>query len=180
MKATLKSSLLFISMSLVTACTSHAPKQANWPQGMPSRDYFVAQYDADVENKKEEDLEEYLLWVVRFYEGWELYHNGWIKVTKDSVATVKDEQKAAEITHKMNLIGQGIASEWAKGKKDRRILTKHIVVWGNALVESIKRNEEIPLIDRVLADVNGLVAREVAIEEIRADRYYPRDDDVFM
>ena len=181
MKTVLRSSLLFVSMSLVSACTSHAPKQANWPQGMPSRDYFVAQFESDPVNKQDEELDEYLLWVVRFYEGWELYHNGWIKVTKDSVATVKDAQKAEEITHKMNLIGQGIASEWAKGKKDRRILTRHIVVWGNALVESIKRDQEIPLIDRVLADVNGLVAKEVAIDEIRADRYFPRDgDDVFM
>lgn len=181
MKNVIAHIFVIVVVSLLLSCATKPPKQADWPQGMPSRDYFVAMYYTDPENVKVEELDEYLLWIVRFYDGWELYSNGWIKVTKDSIATVKDPQKAAEITHKMNLIGQGIACEWAKGKKDRRILTRHIVVWGNALVESIKRDQEIPLINRVLADVNGLVEKRVAIEDIRAERYFSRDgDDVFL
>ncbi|GGY69013.1 hypothetical protein GCM10011613_11660 [Cellvibrio zantedeschiae] len=174
--------LLVISSFLLTACVSHAPQQANWPKDIPPRDYFVAHYENDIDNKATEDLDEYLLWVIRFYKGWELYSNGWTKVTEDALHGVKDPVVAQEIKTKMDLIGQGIASEWPKNKKDRRIFTRHIVVWGNALVEAIKRDQELPLINRVLADVNGLVAYQVAVDDIKAERYFPRDkgDDVFL
>ncbi len=171
-------SLLF----LLTGCVSQAPQQANWPKDIPPREYFEAHYEADVDNKATEELDEYLLWVIRFYKGWELYRNGWTKVTEDALHGVKDPLVAREIKTKMDLIGQGIATEWPKNKKDRRIYTRHIVVWGNALIEAIKRDQEIPLIDRVLADVNGLMAYRVGVEDIKAERYFPRDagDDVFM
>ncbi len=171
-----------IASFLLSSCVSRPPQQANWPAHIPSRDFFVAHYEADTDNKASEDLDEYLLWVIRFYEGWELYSNGWTKVTQDSLRGVKDPVLAQEIKAKMDLIGQGIACEWPKNKKDRRIYTRHIVVWGNALVEAIKRDQELPLINRVLADVNGLVAHQVGVDDIKAERYFPRDkgDDVFM
>lgn len=182
MKSRFLLSLLVASFLFLTACVSHAPQQADWPRHIPSREFFVAHYDADTDNKVSEDLDEYLLWVVRFYEGWELYNNGWTKVTQNALHGVKDPVVAQEIKTKMDLIGQGIACEWPKNKKDRRIYTRHIVIWGNALIESIKRNQELPLINRVLADVNGLMAYQVAIDDIKAERYFSRDasDDVFM
>ena len=182
MKSRFLLSLLVTSILSLTACVSRAPQQADWPTHIPSREFFVARYEADADNKASEDLNEYLLWVVRFYEGWELYSNGWTKVTQDALHGVKDPVAAQEIKTKMDLIGQGIACEWPKNKKDRRIYTRHIVVWGNALIESIKRDQELPLINRVLADVNGLVAYQVGVDEIKAERYFPRDgsDDVFM
>jgi len=182
MKSRFLLSLLVVSFLLLTACVSRPPQQADWPADIPSREFFVAQYEADEDNKGAEDLDEYLLWVIRFYKGWELYGNGWTKVTQDSLHGVKDPLVAQEIKAKMDLIGQGIASEWPKNKKDRRIYTRHIVVWGNALVESIKRDQELLLINRVLADVNGLISRKVGVDAIKAERYFPRDkdDDVFM
>jgi hypothetical protein len=156
-------------------------QEEHWPKDMPPRAYFIASYEADDENKKSEDLDEYLLWVVRFYQGWELYRNGWTQVTADSLIGVNDPALAHEIKTKMDLIGKAIGSEWPKNKKDRRILTRHIVVWGNALVESIKRGQELALINRVLADTDGLVQHRIDLEDIKAERYFPRDgDDVFM
>jgi hypothetical protein len=182
MKVRFLLSLVFASFLFLTACVSHPPQQADWPADIPSRDFFVAHYEADADNKASEDLNEYLLWVIRFYKGWELYGNGWTKVTQDSLHGVKDPAVAQEIKTKMDLIGEGIACEWPKNKKDRRIFTRHIVVWGNALIESIKRDQELSLINRVLADVKGLVAHQVAIDDIKAERYFPREkgDDVFM
>lgn len=175
-------SFLLLSVLLLTGCVNKAPKEEHWPTDIPSRAFFVAAYEADVENKKGQELEDYLLWVIRFYKGWELYRNGWTQVTDDSLLGVKDPQRATEIKIKMDLIGSGIACEWAKNKDERRILTRHVVVWGNALIESIKRGEveEVKLINRVLSDVNGLLDNDVQIEEVKADRYYPKDkDDVF-
>jgi len=170
-----------VVVSALSGCSTRMTQQAHWPKDIPSREFFVAQYESDAINKQQEDVDEYLLWVVRFYKGWELYSNGWSKVTEDSLYGVTDPVLASEIRTKMNLIGETIACEWPKNKKDRRILTRHIVVWGNALVESIKRGQELNLINRVLADARGLVGDQVAIDDIKADRYFPQDkDDVFM
>lgn len=174
--------LVIFSLLFLTACANHVPKEEDWPSDMPSRAFFVAAYNADADNKKGQDLDEYLLWVLRFYKGWELYRNGWTQVTSDSLIGVKNPQNAQEIKTKMDLVGSGIASEWAKNKSNRRVLTRHVVVWGNALIESIKRGEteEVKLINRVLTDLNGLLDKDLDLDAVNADRYYPKDkDDVF-
>mgnify|MGYP003553585745 CR=1 FL=1 len=181
MKSKLFLSVGLVCLLLLSGCATRSQKVASWPSDMPSREFFVAHYESDLDNKSGQDVEEYLLWVLRFYKGWELYSNGWTKVTEDSLHGVTDPALAQEIRTKMNLIGEGIACEWAKNKKDRRILTRHVVVWGNALIESIKRDQELTLINRVLADVNGLLVKQVALDDVKAERYFPRDgDDVFM
>jgi len=181
MKSKFLLSFIFLCFAFLTACATQPPQEANWPADIPSREFFISHYEADLENKAGQDVDEYLMWVIRFYNGWELYRNGWSKVTEDSLYGVTDPALVQEIRSKMGLIGEGIACEWAKNKKDRRILTRHIVVWGNALVESIKRDQELPLINRVLADVNNLLLNHVALDDVKAERYFPRDgDDVFM
>jgi hypothetical protein len=181
MKSKILFSLGLVCALLLNGCSTASKQLASWPSDMPSREFFVAHYESDRDNKMEQDVDDYLLWVLRFYKGWELYSNGWSKVTEDSLHGVSDPLVAQEIRAKMNLIGEGIACEWAKGKKDRRILTRHVVVWGNALIESIKRDQELALINRVLADVNALLVQQVAMDDVKAERYFPRDsDDVFM
>jgi hypothetical protein len=172
---------LFFCVAFLSACVTKPPQDAQWPKDIPSRAFFVAHYEADLENNAGQDADEYLLWVLRFYKGWELYRNSWTKVTEDSLHGVKDPIIAKEIKTKMDLIGEGIAGEWAKNKKDRRILLRHVVVWGNALIESIKRDQELALINRVLSDVNGLLSSQIALDDIKAERYFPRDgDDTFL
>lgn len=179
--------LRFILMGLIAAttfflssCANHAPKEKLWPTDMPPRSDFVAAYEADLENKKDQDLDEYLLWVFRFYQGWELYRNGWSQVINDSLIGVTEPAVAAEIKTKMVFMGSSIACEWAKNKKDRRILTRHVVVWGNALIESIKRGERLSLIDKVLSDVAAILDQKIGKDDVKAERYYPKDkDDIF-
>jgi hypothetical protein len=181
MKSRILVSIAVACFVFLSACSTRVPQADTWPKDIPSRAFFVAHYESDLENKDGQDVEEYLLWVLRFYKGWELYHNGWTKVTDDSLHGVTNPVLAQEIKTKMDLIGEGIACEWAKNKKDRRILTRHVVVWGNALIESIKRDQEIPLINRVLADVNGLLENQIALDDVKAERYFSRDgDDTFM
>ncbi len=165
---------------LLTACVSRPVKETQWPAEIPAHAYFVQHFEEDAENKKGQDIDEYLMWVLRFYNGWELYSNGWTKTTAASLQGVKDPLVAQEIKTKMGLIGKGIAGEWAKNKSSRRVLTRHVVVWGNALIESIRRDEELKLINRVLNDLNGLLEYKIGLDEIKAERYYSKDkDDVF-
>jgi len=101
--------IVLVLVSVLSGCSSRMIKQANWPGEIPPREFFVAKYEADIENKQDETLDEYLLWVVRFYEGWELYSNGWTKVTADSLGGVTDPALAQQIKTKMDMIGETIA-----------------------------------------------------------------------
>lgn len=165
---------------LLSACATHTANQNTWPAGVPARSYFEAVYAADLCNQQEQELVDYLKWVVRYYEGWELYRRGWKDVTEDLVTQIEEPVLAVEIKRKMDAIGQSIAGEWAKKTATRRIYTRHVAIWGNALVEAMNRSEEVKLIDIVARDINDLLAHSLSVDDITADRYYGQDEnDVF-
>lgn len=174
---------LLISLSLfllLSACATQTTVKRDWPEGIPARGYFETVYAADLRNQQEQTLEDYLKWVVRYYDGWELYRRGWKDVTEDLVTQIEEPDRAEEIRNKMNDIGQSIAGEWAKKTNTRRIYTRHVAIWGNALVESMSRGEQVKLIDIVASDINKLLAERLPVNAITADRYYKQDEnDVF-
>ena len=178
-------SKFFTSLSLLlvlflTACATQTASISDWPRDIPPRAYFVAVYDADQRNQQVQTLNEYLVWVKRYYHGWELYRRGWNDVTEDLVTQMEDPVKAEEVRTKMDSIGRSIAGEWSKKSKSRKIFTRQVAIWGNALVESMNRGEELKLLNAVSGDVNGLLARQIPTDAITDDRYYLADEnDIF-
>ena len=167
--------------TLFGCSTTQRTTQDNWPERMPSRAYFVKVYEADKINKKIQTQDEYLTWVVRFYNGWELYRRGWIRMTDELVAQVKDPAQVDEIRYKIDRIGRLVSGEWAKKSDTRTIYLRHVSIWGNALLESLDRNEALPLINRVNKDVDDLLAHKITPDVITADRYFaPDEDDPFL
>ena len=171
---------LIILISGLLACSTTSNKIAreadSWPQGMPSRAYFVKVYEADKVNKNIQTQEEYLTWIVRFYNGWELYRRGWIKMTDELVAQVDDPRQVKEIKFKIDRIGRLVSGEWAKKSDTRTIYLRHVSIWGNALLESLDRNQALPLINRVNQDVDDLLAHKINADVITAERYFPPDE----
>lgn len=169
---------LLLLISTLFACSSNrVVNQTNaWPSDMPSRAYFLTVYDADEGNKKIQTEEEYLTWIVRFYNGWELYRRGWIKMTNELIAQVEDPNQVSEIKHKMDRIGQLVSGEWAKKADTRTIYLRHVSIWGNALLESLDRNEALLLVNRVNQDVDDLLAHRIKADIITAERYFPADE----
>jgi hypothetical protein len=168
---------LIALISTLFACTSHRTKQDAWPERMPSRAYFLKVYAADSANKKVQTQEEYLTWIVRFYNGWELYRRGWTKMSDELVAQVKDPQQVDEIRDKIARIGRLVSGEWAKKSDTRTIYLRHVSIWGNALLESLDRDQALPLINRVNQDVDDLLDHKINPDVITADRYFPRNED---
>ena len=176
---------LLILISGLFACTTQSKKIAQqadvWPKDIPSRAYFLKVYDADDGNKKIQTQEEYLTWIVRFYNGWELYRRGWTKMTNELIDQIEDPQQAKEIRVKIDRIGRLVSAEWAKKSDTRTIYTRHVSVWGNALLESLDRNEALPLVNRVNKDVSDLLAHRINADVITAERYFPVDaNDPFL
>jgi hypothetical protein len=170
---------LVILVSSLFACSSNkVVSQADlWPDKMPSRSYFLKVYNADETNKKIQTQEEYLTWIVRFYSGWELYRRGWIRMTDELVAQVEDPAQVKEIRHKVDRIGRLVSGEWAKKSDTRTIYLREVSIWGNALLESLDRDEALPLINRVNQDVDDLLAHRINADIITAERYFPVDED---
>jgi hypothetical protein len=174
--------VLILASSLFACSSNKIVRQADaWPSEMPSRAYFLKIYEADEANKKIQTQEEYLTWIVRFYSGWELYRRGWIKMTNELVAQVEDPNQIKEIRYKVNRIGRLVSGEWAKKADTRTIYLRHVSIWGNALLESLDRNDALPLINRVNQDVDDLLAHRIKADIITAERYFPvNEDDPFL
>ena len=170
---------VLLLVSGLFACSSNkiARKTDSWPSNMPSRAYFLEVYEADHANKKVQTQEEYLTWIVRFYSGWELYRRGWIKMTNELIEQVEDPSQVDEIRQKVDRIGRLVSGEWAKKSDTRTIYLRHVSIWGNALLESLDRNEALPLINRVNQDVDDLLAHRIKADVITAERYFPADED---
>jgi hypothetical protein len=169
-----------LCLFLLTSCVTTRFESQAWPDAAPARSHFEAIYAADRDNREVQTLEDYLLWIVRYYEGWELYGRGWKHVTEDVLTGVEDPQTSRELAGKMADLGKAIAGEWAKNSDARRIRNQQLSVWGNALLEAIERGEQLEMIAQISQDVEYLLSRQVAQSDITADRYYAQDPhDVF-
>ena len=168
---------IILVVSLLSACTSNRISEEQWPKDIPPRAYFLNVYQADSVNKKIQTEEEYFTWILRFYNGWELYRRGWIKMTDELMEQIHNPQQAQEVRYKIDRIGRLVSGEWAKKSDTRTIYLRHVAVWGNALLESLDRNEALPLINRINGDVDDLLAHRISVDVITAERYYPRDED---
>lgn len=169
--------LLLLASSLFACSTQKLARDENWPSTMPSRINFVKTYEADAVNKKIQTQDEYMTWIVRFYNGWELYGRGWTKMTDELLEQIDDPVEAKEIRQKVDRIGLLVSSEWAKKSDTRTIYLRHVSIWGNALLESLDRDQALELVTRVNQDVDDLLAHKIKPGVITAERYFPADED---
>lgn len=171
----------FLSLSLITLLTtvliaacSTAPSESQWPSNIPARSVFTDYYAQDHKHQEALNEQGYLTWVHRFYFGWELYRRGWLQATQELVDSLPTEEEKAIGKERMETIGNLIAPEWAKDKRYHLISTRHLSIWGNTLNDAVIHKEQLLKLDSILADVQGLLSKEIAAKEITAERYYPQ------
>ncbi len=166
--------LIILGISFLTAC-SIAPGKNEWPTNIPPRSYFVAYYAQDIPHQAILKKEEYLTWVHRFYFGWELYGRGWLQATEELVNSLKNPKEKQYAKRIMLKVGALVAPEWAKNKKFRVINTRHISIWGNSLHDAIARKEQLTTLDKIHADVDGLLEKRLSPSDIDYDRYFKQE-----
>lgn len=147
----------------------------DWPADLPPLEYFISSYNEDPANMELISLDEYLLWVKRIYLGWELYRRGWLELSSNLSETIADETNRDIAKEKLAYMGKMISPEWAKHRKLSTIKTRHLLIWGKALDQSPEHNEQLEIIDKVLADANLLIMRQLTPKDILNDRYYPQE-----
>lgn len=169
-----------LCLSLLGACVSIPPEEIEWPANIPPKEYYNEIYDQDEANQAVQSRSEYLTWVIRFYEGWTLYEEGWHWTTNRVMESLESEEEKARVSAMMSELGARISAEWSKDASNRHIFTRTISAWGQALLESVNRNEEEALITRVSADIDSLFAGELEPDDIVYGRYYEEEEIEFF
>jgi hypothetical protein len=170
----LNAGVIFCWCLLMPGCSNNV-KQDPWPDDMPERSYFEQQYRADAENESRQSLSDYLLWVQRFYRGWSVYPDGWNTISR-SLLNVSSSGELATIDSELKILGKRIAAEWAKDNAIRKIASKHVLIWGQALQMSVAKHEVRLILQKVAADVAGLLNRNISGDMITASRFYAEED----
>ncbi len=147
-----------------------------WPDDLPKYTYFIGEYQRDSVNTNTQTLDQYLTWVKRFYQGWELYPSGWNSIKQDLLLRIKDPILAGEVKDKMDDLGLSISREWAKSNDTRAINTRHVSIWGNALLKSLQQGETLQIIERITADVQDLIGKKISADVITENRFYAEED----
>lgn len=170
-RSLLAATLAVMVMALLASCARTPPQHENWPQGLPPVDHYASLYRQDDANQAVQSRENYLQWVVRFYEGWKLYQDGWNQTTHDVLYGVADDERRQRLAQKMARLGKLLSGEWAKNSSGRRIRSRELSIWGEALLASMKRGDEEKLIDAVTHDAQALLAGRLESTDIMLKRY---------
>ena len=130
---------------------------ADWPATIPQRQLFVEVYAADFVNQQRQSQQEYLQWIMSFYQGNLVYQSGWLEIEMIVLAAA-EYGDSDQLDLRLRDLGATIASEWAKHNEIRRIDSRMLGLWGSVLqlaanVEQRKRSIEI-----ITEDVDALLS----------------------
>lgn len=161
-----------VVLMLLAACSS-ARVLTEWPDTTPDQGVFLRAYNSDRNNQQAQSTVEYLTWVVRFYEGWELMPTGWNAMTPVILSDL-DTQQANEVAQLRDELGMLIAAEWAKDNEHRVIDTGMLSLWGGVMVAALEPQVRIDAIELITRDVEQLLTGELAPSRITDARYTER------
>jgi hypothetical protein len=168
--------LIYLAIGLFWGCSAAVVQQSTWLEQLPPQTWFAKYYHQDRYNAERQSLEQYLIWVERFYQGWEVHPTGWNSISRDLAAKIADPSLKSETQIKLQRLGIAIATERAKDNAVRRITTRHVAIWGNALQKSADRAEIPEILDRVLDDVDNLLNNRMTADVITENRFYAEED----
>ncbi len=164
--------LTLVCLLTVAACAS-SRVLTEWPDTVPEQDLFLQAYQQDPENQARQTDVEYLTWVVRFYEGWEMMATGWNDMTPVVLSDL-NAQQSEQVADMRDNLGVLIAAEWAKDNDVRIIDTAMLSLWGGVMVAALEPEVRIDAIELITDDVERLLAGELAPARINDGRYASR------
>ena len=164
---------IFCLMLFLSGCVSNP---TSWPDTLPPVSGFEANWRLDEANQAIQNEEEYLLWVQRFYEGFNTVP-GWIDMTQQVLTRLPAEDRAIA-SEQLAALGVKISGEWAKDNSVRRIDTGTVAIWRDALQESLSRMEFDSYLVLLNQDLSALLGGELTTDNITFERYYTDEFDL--
>ncbi|WP_150048498.1 MULTISPECIES: hypothetical protein [Methylomonas] len=168
--------LVCLLLIAAAGCADRAVQRSDAQSALSGTDYFVKSYRQDAVNAGRQTLEQYLLWVTRFYQGWDIYPSGWEQIQRNLLEPLPDDSNRTELEAKLEHLGRSIAAEWAKNNATRRIHTRHVAIWGRALQRAQALGQAPAMIERITTDVDNLLENKISADVITENRFYAEDD----
>ena len=160
---------LLVLLLAGAGCASPPIEPEGWPAAVPTRAYYVKVYEGDEKNQSAQTVEDYLVWVIRFYHGYGIAE-GW-KKTEAKIVDGMSSQEVMLIEPKLAYYGMLMSGEWAKHNKKRRITTDMLILWGQVMTQAKADSNVEVVLDRLIADVHGIIVGELKPKEVKQARY---------
>lgn len=161
--------LLTVTLSMLSAC-SNTRVLEHWPEALPEQHHFLHYYRDDVDNQVVQTDVEYLTWVLRFYEGWELMPTGWQDIEENMLFDLTAQEHAL-VTAQMAELGAMISAEWAKDNGVRLIDSAMLSLWGAVMQADFASQARIAALTQIHADVRALLEGYLTPLTINEQRY---------
>lgn len=165
----MKLAVLTVWVVLLASCMSSAILE-QWPEQIPQQSYFKELYREDGRNKARQSEVEYLVWVARFYEGWEMMPIGWQDIS-ESVLVDLEPQEYRTIEGHLEHIGAQISGEWAKDNEVRQIDSRMLSLWAGVMQAEYSAQYRIAAVEVIARDVREILSGKLEMEQVTEDRY---------
>ena len=164
-----RSMTLVLLLGALVGCQSLKDSD-DWSSDLTERDYFLDAYQADTENQQEQTQQQYLSWIIRFYQGSDLMSTGWNELTPavlmgmsgDTLINAEEESRE---------LGLAISAEWAKDNSVRKINTAMLSLWGTVMLSVEEPPARLVALRQIASDVGAVMRGELSAEEISDERY---------
>ncbi len=161
--------ILILTSTLLASCMS-ARILEQWPEEIPDQRHFRQLYQTDKENAQLQSEIEYLTWVARFYQGWEMMPIGWDDISGSVLVDLEPEQ-FQHLHRKLHRIGSQISGEWAKDNSVREIDSRMLSLWAGVMQADFSSEYRVQAVDLIAQDVAMLLSGRLAPEAVDEYRY---------
>lgn len=157
------------ALLLIGACATPVP-DTPWPAEVQEPTSFSAVWRSDAVNQPLQTETEYLTWVLRFYEGFNMVP-GWLSMS-EQVGTRLTERERAAVAATLEVLGTRMATEWAKDNSVRLVSTRMVAVWRDALLEALAQEDLPAYLQKLDEDLTAILSGELGGDDIVFERYY--------
>lgn len=164
---------VFLLLSALMASCMNSRILEQWPEEIPEQRHFRQLYQTDGANAQVQSEIEYLSWVARFYQGWEMMPIGWDDIT-DSVLVDLEPEQYLQLQHELTRIGAQISGEWAKDNSVRDIDSRMLSLWAAVMQADFSATYRAQAVDLISQDVALLLQGSLAPEAVDEYRYSDR------
>ena len=161
--------LLAVALCVFSACSSTRVLE-RWPESLPEQHHFLSYFHEDVDNQLVQTDIQYMTWVLRFYEGWELMPTGWQNIEENMLFDLSAQEHEL-VRAQMAELGALISAEWAKDNSVRLIDSAMLSLWGAVMQADFSSQARIAALTQIHADVRALLGGELTPEAINEQRY---------
>ncbi len=158
------------SFTCLALLSCQSTDRGDWPDTLPSQEYFVAAYYADSINQELQSEDAYLGWIRSFYEGNLMSPTGWLQMQSLVLANATPADRAT-IESRLDQLGAAIAAEWAKENRGRAIDSRMLSLWASLLQLAADATQQQRTIDVIATDVEDLLAGALSRDVIQESRY---------